>query len=131
VADLLVCASDVESLPRAILEAMAFGTPVLSTRVYGVPELIDDGRTGYLCDMRDLGDLARGLDRVLSAPDEELRAVADAASAHVRARHDPVAYTRTMAALIEGLVANPRALPADVLERAPHGQRSRARSDAA
>jgi D-inositol-3-phosphate glycosyltransferase len=131
VADLLVCASDVESLPRAILEAMAFGTPVLSTRVYGVPELIDDGRTGYLCDMRDVGDLARGLDRVLSAPDEELRAVAAGASAHVRERHDPDAYAMQIAKLIEGVVANPRALPADVLERSPRPERTRATSDAA
>jgi glycosyltransferase involved in cell wall biosynthesis len=114
-ADLLVCASDVESLPRAILEAMALGTPVLSTRVFGVTELIDDAVTGYLCDMRDAGDLARGLDRVLSAPAGELRTVGAAGSERVRERHDPAAYAAQVTALIEGLVADPRALPADVL----------------
>jgi glycosyltransferase involved in cell wall biosynthesis len=122
VADLLVCASDVESLPRAILEAMALGKPVLSTRVYGVPDLIDDGRTGYLCDMRDAGDLARGLDRVLSAPRDELQAVGAAASEHVRKRHDPAAYAAQVAALLEGLVAEPRALPSDVLAGMPQSQ---------
>ena len=35
--DVLVCASDVESLPRSMLEAMAFGRPVASTAVFGVP----------------------------------------------------------------------------------------------
>jgi glycosyltransferase involved in cell wall biosynthesis len=115
VADLLVCASDVESLPRAILEAMAFRTPVLSTRVYGVPEVIADGRNGYLCDTRDVEDLARGLDRVLGAGAEELSGVTAAAARHVPAHHDASAYTATMAQLIRGLVADPEALPAHVL----------------
>ena len=39
-ADALVCASDVESMPRTVLEAMAFGLPVLSTAIFGLPELI-------------------------------------------------------------------------------------------
>jgi D-inositol-3-phosphate glycosyltransferase len=115
VADLLVCASDVESLPRAILEAMALDTPVLSTRVFGVPDLIEDGRTGYLCDTRDVGDLARGLERVLSAPADELATVARAASHHVRERHDPAAYAGRIAALVRGLVREPSALPGDLL----------------
>lgn len=115
VADVLACASDIESLPRVIVEAMVFGTPVLSTRVFGVPELIEDGRTGYLCDMRDAASLADGLDRVLSAPAEELAAVTRAAERHARARHDPSAYAATMAALLQGVAASPRALPRDVL----------------
>jgi glycosyltransferase involved in cell wall biosynthesis len=115
VADALVCASDVESLPRVIAEAMAFGTPVLSTRVYGVPELIEDGVTGYLCGMRDSTDLAAGLDRVLSRSAEELAAVTNAASRYVRARHEPSAYADQVARLLRGLVADPDALPADLL----------------
>jgi glycosyltransferase involved in cell wall biosynthesis len=115
VADVLVCASDIESLPRVIVEAMAFGTPVLSTRVFGVPELIDDGRTGFLCDMRDTADLAAGLDRVLGAPAHELAAVTRAAAEHARRRHDPSAYAATMASLLRAVAVNPRALPHDVL----------------
>jgi glycosyltransferase involved in cell wall biosynthesis len=107
-ADVLVCASDIESLPRVILEAMAFERPVLSTRVFGVPELIEDGRTGYLCDMRDVADLARGLDRVLSADPAELRTVAAAAAEHVRVRHDPDAYFRDFVGLLQGVVRRGR-----------------------
>jgi D-inositol-3-phosphate glycosyltransferase len=110
VADLLVCASDVESLPRVILEAMAFGTPVLSTRVFGVPELIEDGSTGYLCELRSVAGLAAGLDRALSAGADELSAIASAASAHVRARHDPGRYAETMAGLLDGLARDRRAV---------------------
>jgi glycosyltransferase involved in cell wall biosynthesis len=114
-ADVVACASDIESLPRVIVEAMVFGTPVLSTRVFGVPELIEDGRTGYLCDVRDAASLADGLERVLGAPAAELGELTRAAALHVRARHDPVAYTDTMATLIAGLAAHPEALPGDVL----------------
>ncbi|MEA2471285.1 MAG: D-inositol-3-phosphate glycosyltransferase [Thermoleophilaceae bacterium] len=115
VSDVLACASDIESLPRVIVEAMVFGTPVLSTRVFGVPELIEDERTGYLCDVRDTASLADRLERVLSAPAEELAAVTGAAAPHARARHDPDVYAATMATLLEGVAASPRALPADVL----------------
>jgi glycosyltransferase involved in cell wall biosynthesis len=117
VADVVVCASDIESLPRVIIEAMAFGTPVLSTRVYGIPELIEDGRTGYLCEMRDLADLARGLDRVLNTSGDELREVARAASDLVRARHDPAMYAEQMMRLLSGLVSDPNVLPGDALAR--------------
>jgi glycosyltransferase involved in cell wall biosynthesis len=126
VADLLVCASDVESLPRVILEAMAFGTPVLSTRVYGVPELIEDGRTGYLCGMRDLAELAAALDRALSATPGERSAIAGAAAEHVRTRHDPAVYASQVERLLRGVVADPAALPAELIAapEAIEGRRS-------
>jgi glycosyltransferase involved in cell wall biosynthesis len=125
VADLLVCASDIESLPRVIIEAMAFGTPVLSTRVFGVPELIEDGQTGYLCEMRDVSALAAGLDRALSATPAERGAIAARASEHVRKRHDADTYTSRIATLLRGLVADPEAVPAELLaDAADLGARS-------
>jgi glycosyltransferase involved in cell wall biosynthesis len=83
--------------------------------VFGVPELIDDGRTGYLCETRDLADLARTLDRALAADASELRAVGAAASEHVRRRHDPDAYAAVILRLLRGLVAEPEALPREVM----------------
>jgi D-inositol-3-phosphate glycosyltransferase len=112
VADLLVCASDIESLPRVLLEAMAFGTPVLSTSVFGVPELVEDGRTGYLCEMRDVTALAAGLERALAAGPAERSAIARAASEHVRTRHDAAAYALQLERLLRGAVTDPDRLPA-------------------
>ncbi len=40
-ADLMVCASDLESLPRSVLEAMWWETPVVATAIFGLPELIE------------------------------------------------------------------------------------------
>jgi D-inositol-3-phosphate glycosyltransferase len=104
-ADVLVCSSDVESLPRVIMEAMAFGTPVLSTRVFGIPELIEDGRTGYLCEPRDVLDLAGALDRVLAAAPAELERVAAAGAARVRERHDPDRYAGELERLLRTVAA--------------------------
>jgi glycosyltransferase involved in cell wall biosynthesis len=75
-ASLLVCASDVESLPRSILEAMALGVPVLGTNIFGVPDLITDGHTGWLCEPRDVRALADALDRVLALDEHERAHVA-------------------------------------------------------
>jgi len=99
-ADLLVCASDVESLPRTVLEAMAWETPVLATDVFGLPELITDGETGWLCQPRDLEALAEGLDRALSSSPEERAAVARAARALVAERHSLPRYGRQIAELL-------------------------------
>ena len=99
-ADLLVCASDVESLPRTVLEAMAWETPVLATSVFGLPELITDGRTGWLCEPRDLESLAAGLDRALSADAEERTAVAEAARVLVEKRHSLERYGQQIAELL-------------------------------
>jgi D-inositol-3-phosphate glycosyltransferase len=104
-ADVLVCASDIESTPRTVLEAMAWETPVLGTRVFGLPELIDDGETGWLCEPRDLPALAAGLDRVLALPAEERRRVGAAGRPLVAERHSLKRYGQEIAALLEKAVA--------------------------
>jgi glycosyltransferase involved in cell wall biosynthesis len=111
-ADFLVCASDVESLPRVILEAMAFEVPVISTAVYGVADLIDDGRTGYLCEPRDGAALAAALDRALSASDAERRAMGRAAAEVIRRDHDPELYATRIAALLDEIAQRRPSVPA-------------------
>jgi glycosyltransferase involved in cell wall biosynthesis len=104
-ADLLVCASDIESLPRTVLEAMAFETPVLATSVFGLPELIDDGETGWLCEPRDTLALASALDRALNSSPEERRRIGRAARALVIRRHPLDAYGREVARLLKDAVS--------------------------
>jgi glycosyltransferase involved in cell wall biosynthesis len=62
--DLLVLPSHTEGLPRVVLEAQATGTPVVATRVGGVPEAVTDGETGLLCAPRAPAELAAALDRL-------------------------------------------------------------------
>jgi D-inositol-3-phosphate glycosyltransferase len=103
-ADILVSASDIESLPRSMLEAMAFGKPVLSTNVFGIPELVEDGITGWLYEPRDLSALAAAIDRVLLLSPEAREQVGSAARDKVHQRHDSSNYARDYAELIAVLL---------------------------
>ena len=114
-ADLLVCPSDVESMPRCVLEAMAFELPVLATEVFGIPELIKDGETGYLCSPCDLAALTVALERVLSEPPEKRREVARNGSALVRTRHDSRGYAEAYLRIMRGLIHDPGANPRDLI----------------
>lgn len=63
---------NMDGIPVALMEAMASGTPVVSTEVSGIPELIEDGRTGLLVPPSDPVALARAIRRLFE--DETLRA---------------------------------------------------------
>jgi glycosyltransferase involved in cell wall biosynthesis len=101
--DLLVCASDVESMPRTVLEAMAFELPVLGTDVFGLPELIQDGATGYLCQANDRLSLASALARSLGDPPQRRLEIAAAARSMVCLRHDVNGFVTAYANLLDGL----------------------------
>ena len=57
--DIFVCNSYIESFPRVVLEAMAFGLPIISTNVYGISEQITDGEDGILIMAGDTKELSR------------------------------------------------------------------------
>jgi len=69
--DISVLTSFSESLPNAILEAMAAGLPVVSTRVGGSPEVVRDGETGFLVDSGNDAQLVEALRALLQ--NESLR----------------------------------------------------------
>mgnify|MGYP001607633897 CR=1 FL=1 len=67
-ADLFVLPSLSEGFPFVLLEALAMGCPVVASRVNGVPELIEDHKTGLLVPPRDPQALAAAIREVLSDP---------------------------------------------------------------
>ena len=94
-ADLFVLPSLAEGIPVVLMEAMASGVPCVTTPVNGIPELVEDGRTGLLARPGDVDDLARALSRL--AGDAALRgALVTAAREKVRADFD---LARNVAAL--------------------------------
>ncbi len=102
VADLLaeaacvVLASDYEGCPLTVLEAMAAGVPVVATRVGGVPELIDDGRTGLLVEPGDERALGAAISLALDA-----RELGAAAREEARRRFSRERMAAEIAALYE------------------------------
>ncbi len=57
---------NMDGIPVALMEAMALGTPVISTRVSGIPELVEHQVTGWMCEPKDATGLADGLETLLS-----------------------------------------------------------------
>ncbi len=69
--DMSVLCSQHEGFPNSIVEAMAAGKAVVATRVGGIPDAVEDGRTGILVPPGSAKDLAISIDRVLA--DDPLR----------------------------------------------------------
>lgn len=67
--DVFVLSSRWEGLPYTIIEAMMARLPVVSTRVGGVPELVEDGVTGFLVPAEDPPALAEALQTLLDDPE--------------------------------------------------------------
>jgi glycosyltransferase involved in cell wall biosynthesis len=74
-----------DGIPVALMEAMACGAPVVSTRVSGIPELVEDGVCGLLAEPGDPSDLARCIEQQLHDAD---RARAMAVAARFRIETD-------------------------------------------
>lgn len=56
--DLMLLPSEKESFGLVLLEAMACGVPCIGTNIGGIPEVIDQGKTGFVCEIGDIDDMA-------------------------------------------------------------------------
>lgn len=56
-----------EGLGRVIIEAMLVGTPVIGSRVGGIPDIISDGENGLLVEPDDADDLLRALRQIYAS----------------------------------------------------------------
>jgi len=68
-ADVLLLPSEQESFGLAALEAMACEVPVIASRVGGVPEVVNDGETGFLSEVGDIDKMAEDAARLLADAD--------------------------------------------------------------
>lgn len=66
--DIFVLPSRTEGLPIAIMEAMAWGLPVVASKVGGIAEIVDDGVTGLLFDSGDVRQLCNALSQLIEDP---------------------------------------------------------------
>lgn len=103
----LVLPSFAEGLPMVIMEAMAAGRPVIATYVAGIPELVQDGVTGWLVPAGDDAALAEAV-MALAAMTPEARAeLGRAGRARVLERHDMYREAERLAGYFRAAVDQP------------------------
>jgi N-acetyl-alpha-D-glucosaminyl L-malate synthase BshA len=71
VADVFLLPSELESFGLAALEAQACEVPVIATRIGGIPEVVNDGESGYLSDIGDVEKMSADTLKLLT--DEDMR----------------------------------------------------------
>lgn len=107
--DVLVAASvtaadgDEEGIPNVLKEAMALGLPVVGTRHAGIPELIEDGVSGFLVPERDETALADALQRLAAEPGR-WAAMGRAGRARIEREYDIDRLNDRLAGLLENLI---------------------------
>lgn len=90
-----------EGIPVALMEAMAFALPVVSSRLSGIPELVDDGVTGFLTEPRDSAAIADALEKLAADP-ELRRQFGDAGRLKIEREFELFSNARRLVALFEG-----------------------------
>jgi glycosyltransferase involved in cell wall biosynthesis len=123
--------TDAESFGMVLAEANACGTPVVASRVGGIPSFVRDGDNGWLVRPGDARDLAARLLHVIDHPDEA-RILAEQGRRRVVAEHDWDDLARGTASVLEDAVARHarrlQARPVQDRGRRPYGLRRRPKS---
>jgi colanic acid/amylovoran biosynthesis glycosyltransferase len=93
---------DQEGIPVALMEAMSSGVPVVATEHSGIPELVEDGISGFLAPERDAGTLAVRLGQLIEHP-ELWPSMGEAGRRRVEADYDIEVLNDRLVDLLERL----------------------------
>jgi L-malate glycosyltransferase len=115
--DLFVMSSVTEGLGTSLLDAMACSRASVATRAGGIPELVQDGRTGVLVEPRDHAAMAREIVRLLR-DDGLRRQMGEAARTRVAEKFTVERMVAETAAVYERVVGRPHA--ADIARQPAH-----------
>jgi glycosyltransferase involved in cell wall biosynthesis len=100
-----------EIAPKSVLEAQARGKPVVTTRIGGLPELVEHGENGLLVEPGDRAGLADALRRTLAMDEGSLAAMGGKGRKQATSRFTRDRYYRDMTALYAELVPALKAAP--------------------
>jgi glycosyltransferase involved in cell wall biosynthesis len=103
-ADGFVLSSAWEGMPNVVMEALAAGTPVVATRVGGVPELVEPGKSGFLVPPRDPIALSQAMRQLMSLPVEQRRQMGLSGRDHIAANYSMRAMADRWIALFAELL---------------------------
>ncbi|MCI5115724.1 MAG: glycosyltransferase family 1 protein, partial [Candidatus Electrothrix sp. AX1] len=92
-----------ENAPISILEAYASGKPVIGSRIGGIPEMIQEGKTGYLFEMGNVEELAGILARLDKAQDQHIQEMGYCSHQYVTAEYSKKRYIDAMLSLYQAV----------------------------
>ena len=104
-ADIFVMASHMESFGLVYAEAMACEIPVIGTSVGGIPEIIDNGKTGYLIGVEDHVELAKKLD-LLAVNESRRKSMGKKGRKVIEKRFSAKKILDKYVGILESIVAN-------------------------
>lgn len=87
-----------ENFPISAVESMAMGTPVIASRIGGLPEVVEDGKTGLLFEPGNVDDLAGKLSKIWHNP-ELAQEMGAQAKVHAQNRFSPEAHYQNLMAI--------------------------------
>lgn len=87
-ADIFTFASALETFGLVVVEAMAAGLPVVSSRVGGIPDVVEEGVTGYTFDVGDTASMVDGVRKIIADP-ETLKTMGQSARAYAETQSWP------------------------------------------
>ncbi|MDE2111702.1 MAG: glycosyltransferase [Alphaproteobacteria bacterium] len=100
----LVLPSFAEGLPIVLIEAMLLGRPVLTTYVAGIPELVIDGKAGWLFPAGSEEHLVEAMRTCLDTPCKVLRAMGEFARQRAQERHDLDGQANTLSRMFANVL---------------------------
>ena len=97
----MVLPSFAEGLPVAIMEAMALNRPVITSAITGIPELVLNGKCGWLCTAGSVDDLVEAMQACLTMPLTQLTELVSVGRQRVIERHSIDTEVKKLAALFK------------------------------
>jgi glycosyltransferase involved in cell wall biosynthesis len=95
-----------ENSPLSVLEAMAYGKPVIGSRIGGIPELIEDGITGFIFEPANAADLEEKMESFLGKSKRTILDMGIAARKKVEQQFSAEAHYRQLIALYNKALSN-------------------------
>jgi glycosyltransferase involved in cell wall biosynthesis len=86
--DMFIRPSLTEGLGNAFLEAMAVGLPTIGTLVGGIPDFLEDGKTGFACDVESSESIAKVVEKIMKLSVDEKNKIHENAMKIIEGRYN-------------------------------------------
>tara|TARA_B110000438_G_scaffold266687_1_gene280953 strand:+ start:539 stop:1666 length:1128 start_codon:yes stop_codon:yes gene_type:complete len=92
-----------ENFPLVLIEAMAFGLPIVATNWRGIPELVVEGETGRLCDVQSCEQFSAALNELINNEDQQEK-MAFIARSRYEKKYTKVAFISAMSKAFQSVI---------------------------